>query len=174
MNDIDHLLTLSLFSTHFPATFSDCMNRGGSVINMAALYSKQHNTWCYWVFMVAPLLLRQRLRKGQSSSWWEYNSSNGQVQTLLIKSRRPLGQVVSESAGSNEGTRLLMGQLPASWSQPLVGRADPPQQQLGETAGAIRFTPAKLSISSWTDDVFNRIKASPRKEPARQWAWWAP
>lgn len=174
MNDIDHLLTLSLFSTHFPATFSDCISRGGSVINMAALYSKQHNTWCYWVFMVAPLLLRQRLRKGQSSSWWEYHSSNGRVQTLLIKSRRPLGQVVSESAGSNEGTRLLMGQLPASWSQPLVGRADPPQQQLGEKAGAIRFTPARLSISSWTDDVFNRIKASPHKEPARQWAWWAP
>ena len=174
MNDIDHLLTLSLFSTHFPAAFSDCISREGSVINMAALYSKQHSTWCCWVFMVAPLLLRQRLRKGQSSLWWEYNSSNGRVQTLLIKSRRPLGQVVSESAGSNEGTRLLMGQLPASWLESLVGWADHPEQQLGETRGAIRFAPARLSISSWTDDVFNWIKASPREEPARRWAWWAP
>lgn len=174
MNDIDHLLTLSLFSTHFPATFSDCISRGESIINMAALYSKQHSTWCYWVFMVAPLLLRQRLRKGQSSSRWEYNSSNGWVQTLLIKRRRPLGQVVSESAGYNEGTCLLMGQLPALWSQPLVGRADPLKQQLSQTAGAIRFAPARLSISSWTDDVFNWIKASPREGPARQWAWWAP
>lgn len=73
--------------------------------------------------------------------------------------------MVSESAGSNEGTRLLMGQLPASCSQPLVGRADPLGQQRGETAGAIRFTPVRLSSSSWRDDVFNWIKASPRKEP---------
>lgn len=174
MNDIDHLLTLSLFSTHFPATFSDCISRGGSVVNMVALYSKQHNTWCYWVFMVVPLLLRQRLRKGQSSPWWEYNSSNGRVRTLLIKSRRPLGQVVSESAGSNEGTHLLMGQLPASRWQPLVGRAEPPGQQLGETAGATRFAPARLSISSWTEDVFKWIKASPREESACRCAWWAP
>lgn len=71
--------------------------------------------------MVAPLLLRQRLRKGQSLPRREYSPSNGGVQTLLIKRRRPLGQVVSESAGSNEGTCLLIGQLPASWLQPLVG-----------------------------------------------------
>lgn len=174
MNDIDHLLTLSLFSTHFPATFSDCISRGESIINMAALYSKQHNTWCYWVFTVAPLLLLQRLRKGQSSLWWEDNSSNGRVRTLLIKSRRPLGRVASESGGSNEGTHLLMDQLPASWWQPLDGHAEPPGQQLSETAAATRFAPARLSISSWTDDVFNWIQASPREESACQWAWWAP
>lgn len=85
---------------------------------------------------------------------------------MLIKSRRPLGQVVSESAGSNEGTHLLMGQLPASQWQPLVGHAEPPGQQLGETAGATRFAPARLSISSWTEDVFKWIKASPREESA--------
>lgn len=104
--------------------------------------------------MLVLLLLHQRLWEGQSSPWCEYNSSNGRAQTLLIKSRGPLGQVVSESAGSNEGTLLLMGQLPASWLQPLVGQADPPEQQLGETAGAIRLAPARLSISTWTDDAF--------------------
>lgn len=127
MNDIDHLLTRSLFSTHFPATFSDCVSGEGSVVSMAALYSKQHIIWCYWLFMLVLLLLHQCLRKGQSSSWWEYNSPNGWVQALLIKSKGPVGQMVSESAGSNEGTLPLMGRLPASWLRPLVGWADPPQ-----------------------------------------------